>query len=56
VGALRIVTTVIVGAVAAAVAILILLAARRISLKSYVPYGPFLIAGALWAMLATGPG
>jgi leader peptidase (prepilin peptidase)/N-methyltransferase len=56
VGATRIVATVIVGAVAAAVAIVILLAARRISLKSYVPYGPFLIAGALWAMLATRPG
>jgi leader peptidase (prepilin peptidase)/N-methyltransferase len=56
VGATRIVVTVILGALAAAVAILILLAARRITLKSYVPYGPFLIAGALWAMLGTSPG
>ena len=56
VGATRIVATVILGALAAAVAIVILLAARRITLKSYVPYGPFLIAGALWAMLATRPG
>lgn len=56
VGATRIVATVIVGAVAAAVAIVVLIAARRITLKSYVPYGPFLIAGALWAMLATPPG
>lgn len=56
VGAARIVATVILGALAAAVAIVILLAARRITLKSYVPYGPFLIAGALWAMLATRPG
>ena len=51
VGAARIVATVAVGAVAAGVAIGILLVLRRISLKSYVPYGPFLIAGALWAML-----
>jgi leader peptidase (prepilin peptidase)/N-methyltransferase len=56
VGATRIVATVILGALAAAVAIVILLAARRITLKSYVPYGPFLIAGALWAMLGTRPG
>jgi len=56
VGATRIVATVIVGALAAAIAIVVLLAARRIALKSYVPYGPFLIAGALWAMLATRPG
>jgi len=56
VGATRIVATVILGALAAAVAIVILLAARRITLKSYVPYGPFLIAGALWAMLVTRPG
>jgi prepilin signal peptidase PulO-like enzyme (type II secretory pathway) len=24
---------------------------RRVSMKSFVPYGPFLIAGALWAIL-----
>ena len=56
VGATRIVATVVLGALAAAVAIVILLVARRITLKSYVPYGPFLIAAALWAMLATRPG
>jgi len=56
VGAARILATVVLGALAAAVAIVILLAARRITLKSYVPYGPFLIAGALWAMLGTRPG
>lgn len=50
VGAQRLVATVIVGAVAAAAGILILLAMRRITLKSYVPYGPFLIIGALWAV------
>lgn len=50
VGAQRLVATVIVGAIGAAIGILILLALRRISLKSYVPYGPFLIIGAIWAV------
>jgi leader peptidase (prepilin peptidase) / N-methyltransferase len=50
VGAERLVATVIVGAISAAVGILVLLAFRRIGLKSYVPYGPFLIIGAIWAV------
>lgn len=49
-GATRLVATVLVGAIAAAVGIVILLALRRITLKSYVPYGPFLIIGAIWAL------
>jgi leader peptidase (prepilin peptidase)/N-methyltransferase len=56
VGAGRIVVTVAVGAVAAALGILVLLIFRRITLKSYVPYGPFLIGGAMWAILATPAG
>ena len=40
------------GAVIAGVAVAVLLFVRRISLKSFVPYGPFLIAGTLWAILA----
>jgi leader peptidase (prepilin peptidase)/N-methyltransferase len=55
-GAGRIVATVAVGALAAAAGILVLLALRQITLKSYVPYGPFLIVGAMWAMLATRMG
>jgi leader peptidase (prepilin peptidase)/N-methyltransferase len=51
IGAGRTVAMVAVGAIAAAAGIVILLALRRISLKSYVPYGPFLIGGAMWAML-----
>jgi len=51
-GAARLGVAIAVGAVAAAVAIVVLVALRRITLKSYVPYGPFLIMGALWAMLA----
>lgn len=55
-GAPRAMAAVLGGALAAAVGILVLMALRRLTLKSYVPYGPFLIAGALWAMLATPPG
>jgi prepilin signal peptidase PulO-like enzyme (type II secretory pathway) len=33
------------------VVIFALLIARRITLKSFVPFGPFLIAGATWAAL-----
>jgi len=39
------------GAIVAAVAIVVLIVLRRITLKTYVPYGPFLIAGAMWALL-----
>jgi leader peptidase (prepilin peptidase) / N-methyltransferase len=42
----------IAGALLAGVTVGILLFIRRISLKTYVPYGPFLIAGILWAILA----
>jgi leader peptidase (prepilin peptidase)/N-methyltransferase len=44
------------GFVLAAVAGLALLAARRITLRSHISFGPFLIAGVLLVMLATGPG
>lgn len=40
------------GALLAGLTVGALLFARRISLKSFVPYGPFLIAGTLWAILA----
>lgn len=49
-GAVRLVATVLIGALAAAIGIVILLAMRRITLKSYVPYGPFLIIGSIWAL------
>lgn len=50
-GALRLVTGVVWGAILGGVVILALLVARRITLKSYVPFGPFLIYGALAAIL-----
>jgi leader peptidase (prepilin peptidase)/N-methyltransferase len=53
-GLLRAVTGVVVGALAAGVVLGLLLLARRISLKTYVPFGPFLIGGAYWAVLFAG--
>ena len=33
------------------IVLIVLLAARRIGRRSYVPFGPFFIIGALWAVL-----
>jgi leader peptidase (prepilin peptidase)/N-methyltransferase len=44
------------GFVLAGMAGLTLLAARRVTLRSHISFGPFLIGGALLAMLAAGPG
>ncbi len=49
-GLVRLAATVLIGAIAAAVGIIVLLAMRRITLRSFVPYGPFLIIGAIWAI------
>lgn len=46
---------VVIGVFVAGVVILVLLATRRITLKTFIPYGPFLIIGAAWAMLVLGP-
>lgn len=52
VGPLRLFSGVVYGALVAGIVIVALLAARRITLKSYIPFGPFLIFGAMWAILA----
>ena len=39
------------GLIVAGVVLLLLLLTRRIGRKSFVPFGPFLIIGALWAVL-----
>ena len=49
-GAFRLFTGVIYGALLAGVVIVVLLLARRITLKTFIPFGPFLIIGALWAI------
>jgi leader peptidase (prepilin peptidase)/N-methyltransferase len=41
----------VVGAAAAGIVVAILVFVRRLSMKSFVPYGPFLIGGTLWAIL-----
>jgi leader peptidase (prepilin peptidase)/N-methyltransferase len=43
-----------VAALAAGVVSILLLLARRARVGSYVPYGPYLVIGALWGMLAGG--
>jgi leader peptidase (prepilin peptidase)/N-methyltransferase len=42
---------VVVGLLVAGVVLVALLATRQIGRRSYVPFGPFLIIGALWAVL-----
>ena len=39
------------GLIVAGVVLVALLATRRIGRRSFVPFGPFLIIGALWAVL-----
>ncbi len=51
VGPLRLVYGAIYGALVAGLVLVVLLAFRRITLKTFVPYGPFLILGAIWAVL-----
>jgi leader peptidase (prepilin peptidase) / N-methyltransferase len=54
-GATKLFYGLVVGAFAAGVVVGILVFIRRITLKSYVPYGPFLIGGLLWALLGLAP-
>jgi leader peptidase (prepilin peptidase) / N-methyltransferase len=50
-GLVRIVLALFAGALLSGVIVIALLVTRRITLKSYIPFGPFLIAGAVWAAL-----
>jgi leader peptidase (prepilin peptidase)/N-methyltransferase len=51
-GALNLFYALIAGALLAGLVVGVLVFTRRITMKSFVPYGPFLIAGTLWAILA----
>ena len=53
-GAGRLLGSVFVAIVLSGVVLAILLVARRIGRKTYVPFGPFFIIGALWAVLIRG--
>ena len=50
-GPLRMFSGVVYGALLAGIVIVVLLVLRRITLKTFIPFGPFLIIGALWAIL-----
>ena len=54
-GLARAVGGVLSGLLLAGAVLLVLLAAHRIGRRSYVPFGPFLIIGALWAVLILRP-
>jgi leader peptidase (prepilin peptidase)/N-methyltransferase len=54
VGAYRLLVGIVYGFLLSGIVIVVLLAARRIKLRSFIPMGPFLIIGAFWAIL--GPG
>jgi prepilin signal peptidase PulO-like enzyme (type II secretory pathway) len=51
-GALNLFYALVSGALLAGLVVGVLVFTRRITMKSFVPYGPFLIAGTLWAILA----
>jgi len=51
VGGSRALSSVVFALVLSGVVLLVLLAARRIGRRTYVPFGPFFILGALWAVL-----
>jgi leader peptidase (prepilin peptidase)/N-methyltransferase len=50
-GLARSIAGLVVGALAAGAVIGTLLVLRRVTLRTYIPFGPFLIAGAFWAVL-----
>jgi leader peptidase (prepilin peptidase)/N-methyltransferase len=49
-GFIRTFTGLLAGLLAAGLVLVVLLAARRIGRRTYVPFGPFLIFGALWGI------
>jgi leader peptidase (prepilin peptidase)/N-methyltransferase len=51
VGGERAVSGTLFGLIVAGVVLLVLLVFRRIGRRSFVPFGPFLMLGALWAVL-----
>lgn len=51
-GATKLLYGLVAGALLAGIVVAILVVIRRLSMRSFVPYGPFLIAGALWSIVA----
>ncbi len=50
-GLSRAILGVVTAALLSGVVVLVLLASRRVTLKSFIPFGPFLIVGAFWSVL-----
>ena len=50
-GGIRAFTGLVSGLVAAGAVLAVLLVLKRVTMKSYVPYGPFLIFGAVWGIV-----
>ncbi len=46
------ITGLIAGALLSGIVVIVLLAVRRVTLRTYIPFGPFLIVGTLWGILA----
>jgi leader peptidase (prepilin peptidase)/N-methyltransferase len=55
-GLIRSIVGIVSGALLAGVVVLVLLVTRRVTLRTYIPFGPFLIVGAFWAVLNGGLG
>ncbi len=53
-GGSRALGSVVFALLTAGIVIVVLLAARRVSRRDYIPFGPFFIIGALWAVLLRG--
>jgi leader peptidase (prepilin peptidase)/N-methyltransferase len=52
-GPLRTFNALLIGALLSGVVVVALMALRRVTRRSYIAYGPFLIVGTLWAVLAS---
>jgi leader peptidase (prepilin peptidase) / N-methyltransferase len=50
-GAANVFYGLVAGALLAGIVVTVLVVSRRLTLHSYLPYGPFLIAGSLWSIL-----
>jgi leader peptidase (prepilin peptidase)/N-methyltransferase len=53
-GGYGLITTVVRSALLAGVVIVALLVTRRVGLRDFIPYGPFIIVGVLWTLLGGG--
>jgi leader peptidase (prepilin peptidase)/N-methyltransferase len=50
-GLVRTITGIVVGTFLGGIVIIVLLVTKRVTRKTFIPYGPFLILGAFWGVL-----